>query len=223
MIGVLSLNGGDDEAPLIVARIMMATTRKGKTRSLPPMRASALAAKARRRAPMRMTSPGRSRSGWRKLICPETPGRPPRNPPCFPAPPSSRLPPPPPLPRFPASFTAGGAAMRASLAPMTAEGVPRLSLEPRLKGKVCFITGAARGIGQAVAQRFAQEGARLVLLDVNSCEETLQLVAGIEGIGPLRLPGIATALESDRHVGVRHRGSGEAGRGLGGRGPRTSS
>lgn len=38
--------------------------------------------------------------------------------------------------------------------------------EPRLKGKVGIITGAARGLGRACARRFAEEGADLVLLDV---------------------------------------------------------
>lgn len=36
----------------------------------------------------------------------------------------------------------------------------------RLSGKVAFITGAARGQGQAIAARFAAEGADLVLCDV---------------------------------------------------------
>src|SRR5262245_11485369 len=37
----------------------------------------------------------------------------------------------------------------------------------KLQGKVAAITGAASGIGAATARRFAQEGARLVLSDVN--------------------------------------------------------
>lgn len=46
----------------------------------------------------------------------------------------------------------------------------------RISGKVCLITGAASGIGEAVAQRLHEEGASVALLDTN--EAALNDVAG---------------------------------------------
>jgi 3alpha(or 20beta)-hydroxysteroid dehydrogenase len=37
----------------------------------------------------------------------------------------------------------------------------------RLQNKVAFITGATGGIGAATAKLFAQEGAKIVLADIN--------------------------------------------------------
>jgi NAD(P)-dependent dehydrogenase (short-subunit alcohol dehydrogenase family) len=47
-------------------------------------------------------------------------------------------------------------------------------------GKTAVITGAARGIGLAIAQRFSQAGATIVLCDVDEAGVT-QAAAGLPG------------------------------------------
>ncbi|MDD5432631.1 MAG: 3-oxoacyl-[acyl-carrier-protein] reductase [Candidatus Omnitrophica bacterium] len=52
----------------------------------------------------------------------------------------------------------------------------------RLKDKVALITGGARGIGRAIAMRFAQEGADIVIADVNPADAE-KTCAEIEALG----------------------------------------
>lgn len=52
----------------------------------------------------------------------------------------------------------------------------------RLEGKIALVTGGARGIGKAIALTLAQEGADLVIADVNR-EETQKTCSEIESLG----------------------------------------
>ncbi|MGC4026524.1 MAG: SDR family oxidoreductase [Mesorhizobium sp.] len=54
---------------------------------------------------------------------------------------------------------------------------------PRLKDKVAIITGAASGFGEGMARRFAEEGAKVVVADVNTVGA--QRVAGEIGEGAI--------------------------------------
>jgi NAD(P)-dependent dehydrogenase (short-subunit alcohol dehydrogenase family) len=53
----------------------------------------------------------------------------------------------------------------------------------RLQDKVCAITGAGSGIGEAAARRFAAEGARVAVMEIN--EDNGRKVAGDIGSGAL--------------------------------------
>ena len=49
-----------------------------------------------------------------------------------------------------------------------------------LKDKAIIVTGAAQGIGKAIAQRFALEGGRVAVFDINAAaaEETAAEIGG---------------------------------------------
>ncbi|MEQ1651368.1 MAG: glucose 1-dehydrogenase [Hyphomicrobium sp.] len=49
---------------------------------------------------------------------------------------------------------------------------------PRLSGKIAIVTGAGIGIGQAIAKRFAAEGAHVWVTDINgeTADETVQAI-----------------------------------------------
>lgn len=90
----------------------------------------------------------------------------------------------------------------------------------RLAGKVALLTGGGRGIGRALALKFAREGAHLVLndLDEEPVAETVKLVRELGGevtplVGSVTAPGFAerfveTALQTygDLHIVVNNAG-----------------
>ena len=64
----------------------------------------------------------------------------------------------------------------------------------RLAGKSALITGAARGIGRAVAERYVREGARVAIADLN--ESAAKDAASAIGHGAIALPMDVTRQES---------------------------
>jgi 3-oxoacyl-[acyl-carrier protein] reductase len=59
----------------------------------------------------------------------------------------------------------------------------------RFEGRVAVVTGAARGIGHAIASRFADDGASVALLDLDEGQAT-EAASGL------------TAAEGQRHLGI---------------------
>ena len=65
---------------------------------------------------------------------------------------------------------------RPNTVPLAGRGLPRHGaatvfgeiMMNRLAGKTALITGAAQGLGAAMAAKFAAEGARVVLTDINA-------------------------------------------------------
>ncbi len=69
----------------------------------------------------------------------------------------------------------------------------------RLKGKVAIVTGAASGIGLAMAQRFAAEGAGVVIADLNQAQSE-SVAAKIAAITQGKVLGLAMDVTNEDSV-----------------------
>jgi NAD(P)-dependent dehydrogenase (short-subunit alcohol dehydrogenase family) len=62
----------------------------------------------------------------------------------------------------------------------------------RLKDKVAIVTGGSQGIGEAIAKRYAKEGARVAIVFSKNAEAADKVVAAIASLG-----GVAKAFKGD--------------------------
>lgn len=74
-------------------------------------------------------------------------------------------------------------------------------MEKMLDGKVAIITGSGRGIGRAAALMFAQEGARVVVSDIDA-EPAEQTVADIKAAGGSAMAHVGDVLAPDFPQGI---------------------
>ncbi len=69
----------------------------------------------------------------------------------------------------------------------------------RLQDKVCVVTGAARGIGEAIARRYVSEGAKVAIADLDEASAG-ETAARLTATGPGEAIGLAMDVTSEQAV-----------------------
>ena len=69
----------------------------------------------------------------------------------------------------------------------------------KLKDKVCIVTGAARGIGEGIARRYVEEGARVAIADL-SLDAAQQPAGLLTEMGPGSAIGVAMDVTDEQSV-----------------------
>ncbi len=68
-----------------------------------------------------------------------------------------------------------------------------------MKGKICIVTGAARGIGMAIAKRYVQDGAKVAIADLN-LDDAKKTAAELTTMGPGEAMGVAMNVTDEAAV-----------------------
>ena len=71
----------------------------------------------------------------------------------------------------------------------------------KLRDKVCIVTGAARGIGEGIAQRYIQEGARVAIADL-ALDGARETAARLTAMGPGLAMGVSMDVTDEQSVNV---------------------
>jgi len=69
----------------------------------------------------------------------------------------------------------------------------------RLKDKICVVTGAARGIGEGIAKRYVEEGAKVAIADLNP-DDAKETAAALTKMGPGEAIGVAMNVTDEDQV-----------------------
>src|SRR5215218_3651425 len=86
--------------------------------------------------------------------------------------------------------------------PLRTASLQRFRMRSRFSGRKALVTGAARGIGRAIADALANEGAQLALFDLpGSCVTTAESELRARGISAVAIEGdVASAADVERAV-----------------------